>query len=375
MLAQARSVGLEAVVGYDLAQQQPQADTSLGGLRECLDRGRLVVILDAHAAHRLVLQGVRLLVHQGLRNVQGIGRQQRFHDLLADVVLDLLLRFTLHVLTDVLDELLKTALGDVEHRRELLVEFRQNAFFDTMCLDREVRFLAREILGVIVLRELDLEGLFVAGLDAFQPFLEIGQHLPLAENNGNLGALPARECLAIEFAGEVDDHAIAILALAVDGPPCRLLHTQVGQHAVDVVVTDLHVRPLDLDLVEILELDLRHDFEGGDIGKRVTVLTLGLDLRPPGRVQVLLHDGIGIALLQNFADHFLANLLAVALFDDFRRDLAGAKSLDLGGPTHASQARFNLLLDGSKRQLDAHAAFESAGRLDGDVHSLNSLKN
>jgi hypothetical protein len=77
--------------------------------------------------------------------------------------------------------------------------------------------------------------------------------------------------------------------------------------------------------------------------------------------------------LQHFTQDFLANLLAKALLDDLGRNLAGAKTLDLGRAADVLKAQIHLLLDSLDRQLDAHTALESTCRLDSDVHFSNSL--
>ena len=122
-----------------LAQQQAEAHAFLGGLVEGFERRRLVVILDAHALHRLMLHRVRLVVDQRLRHVDRVLLDEAGHDLLANVVLDLGLRLALHVLANFLLEALEPAFGDVETCSELVVELRQDFLVDLVDLDREVR--------------------------------------------------------------------------------------------------------------------------------------------------------------------------------------------------------------------------------------------
>ena len=186
-------------------------------------------------------------------------------------------------------------------------------------------------------------------------------------------AFATREYLALELANKIDDDSIALATFAINNFPRRFLLAKTAKHCVDVVVTDGNFGFVDFDFLEILELELRHDFKRCRKRKSLAVLGLGFDLRPTCRTQFFLRDSCRETFLQDVAQHFLANLLAKALLDNLRGHLAGAKSLDLGGTTDRLEARIHLLLDGFDWQLHAHAALQSTDRFDGDVHSINSL--
>src|SRR5690606_3069860 len=98
-----------------------------------------------------------------------------------------------------------------------------------------------------------------------------------------------------------------------------------------------------------------------------------LDAGPRGGVELLLLDRVGIALLHELGEHFLADLPAEALPHDPGRHLAGAESLDPRRPADLLQARLDLLLDALGGQLDPHAALERAGRLDSDHDGIRIL--
>ena len=80
-------------------------------------------------------------------------------------------------------------------------------------------------------------------------------------------------------------------------------------------------------------------------GKAHRGLALGLDLWAAGRLQVLLDNGIRVALLHDLAEDLLANLLAVFLADDARGHLAGAESRDIDLSDELLEPRFDQRLD------------------------------
>ena len=332
------------------------------------------MILDTHALHRLVLHRVHFLVNQRLRNIDGVFLDEPVHHLFANVGVDLLARLALHVLAHILAELLEATFSDVERGGKLVVERRQDLFRHLAHRDREIGLLAGQFLGRIVLRELDLDRLLLARLHTLQAFFEIGEHLAFAQHDRDLLARSALEFLAVDRPDEVDDDAIPVPGLAIDLVPRRTLTAQAEQHILEIVVADLDIGLFDLDLVEILELDLGKNLEGGHVGEVLVVFALGLDLRSAGRLQVLLHDRVGVALLHDLAEDFLADLLAVFLAHDPRRDLARAEALDPGRLADRLQSGSNLVLDALDRDLDAHAAFQSTGRFDSDIHSVILLK-
>ena len=240
-----------------------------------------------------------------------------------------------------------------------------------MHVHRKIHLLPGKIRCLIVLGELDLKRCFLAGRNAGQAFLEIGQHLALAKDNRYFTALPAFYRLALQRAVEIHYNPVFQRAGTFHAGPGRFLAAQVIQHIVVVSIADLHIGALHLDFVEARQRHLGQHFERRDIGEIGLVFADdGLDGRAAGRIEVFLHDRVGIALLHEVGQHFLANLLAVMLFDDLGRNLAGTKSLDLRGATHAHQPRFNLFLYSFSRQLDAHTPLQRAGGLHSDHHDL-----
>ena len=289
--------------------------------------------------------------------------------------LHLLRRLVVHVLADVLPELLEAAFCNAEHLRQAVIDGRQGLFLNAVCLDREFDFLTLQVFRVVVLGELDLEGLLVAGLDTREPFLEVRQHLALPKNHGHFLALPAFDEFAFELSGKIDNHAIAVRALAFNFGPGGFLLSEVLDHVVEITVADFDVGFLYLDLVEVLQLDLGHDLEGRDIGEILAVIAaLGLDLRAACRIQVLLLHGIRVTLLHQLGQHFLANLRAIPLPDDLGRYLARPESLDFYGLANGLEPGVDLFFDALGGQLDAHAPFQRSHRFDCDLHFLQFLK-
>ena len=289
----------QPLVRNQLANQQAQPNAFLGGFSEIFQRRRLVVILDAQPAHRVVLHRVHFLVLQRLRDIDRVRIDQRSHNLLANISFDLLLGLALHVVAYVLLEPLDSAFLHIEQPGQRVIHWRQRGLFDRVHHDREIDFLALQVLGVIILRKFDLEARLITGLDAREAFLEVGQHLALAQDYRDIRALAAVDRFAFEFAGEITDDTVAVLAGTINLAPRRFLLAQLVDHFVEIFIADRHVGLVYRNLLEILEFDLGHDFERRRIRETLAVIALVLlDLRRAGRVQVFLQYRVGVAPLQ-----------------------------------------------------------------------------
>ena len=157
----------------------------------------------------------------------------------AHLRLDLALELEPEIRRDLRPELVDAAAGDAERLRERRVDRRNMRFGNDLRRQRELGVLSGDFLAVVVGGEREPERLGLAFGDARHRRLELGQHRRLADDDGEILRLPARELDAVDASGEIDDHAVALRGGAVDVlVACALL----AQH-VERLVDVLRARP------------------------------------------------------------------------------------------------------------------------------------
>ena len=159
------------------------------------------------------------------------------------------LHFALEVLADVGAQRLDRAVGDAERLGERLVDLGQVLRLDLLQRDHEVGFLAGHVLAVVVGRELQREGLALAGLHAAHGVVELLEHLAFADDELEALGLAAGERLAVDLAFEVDRHAVAVRrAPSAAGRCCEgaALLAQDVERLVDRRIVDFGDDALDL---------------------------------------------------------------------------------------------------------------------------------
>src|SRR5690606_35259623 len=207
-----------------------------------------------------------------------------------------------------------------------------------------------------------------------QGLFEARNHATGAQDQRGALGTAAGEGLAVDLADEVDVQLIAVLGGTLDGLETGVLLAQDFQHVVDVGVSYFSLQALDGDTVETGQLDLREDFEGGDVLEILALLEhFRLDCRSTGRVQLLLDDGLVEGGLDQVAQGFLARGVLVALTDHVHRHLAGTEARHLGAAGSLLQALGHFGLDALGRHADGHAALESGGAFNRNLHGYSSL--
>ena len=287
-----------------------------------------------------------LLIDERARQLERVGVVQcREHVVLARLPQPLV-ELALHVLANVCAKGIRPAFLDTESGHELVVDLGQLERLDFVHPDLEARLLAGNGLGAIVLRKLDLGRLFLARSGADQGHLEVREHLVGAEHDLDVLALAAFEGFLADRSGEIDDHAIAVRGAAVDRLPRALLLPEPLDHVVDIAVPDADVGCLERELVDLLELDLGIDLEGRAIGEMLVVgRGQRFDRRSPGRIQLLLGDGMREGRANHVADDLLPDLTTVALAHDLGRHLAGTKALEPGRLAHLPEPEIDFAID------------------------------
>ena len=224
----------------------------------------------------------------------------------------------------------------------------------------EHRRLAGNLAAVIILGELDLDLFFLAGLDAFQAFLEFGQHLPGADFDRHILTASAVEYLAVDAALEIHHYLVTLLCRAVDLAPGLALGTQFLEHVVEVRVLDFDHGLFDLDGLEFEVLDFGVNLEGR--GKRHVFLFLAtdrVDARHARRTHLLLDQGFLVARLDDVADDFLAHVTAELLLHYLERYLTRPETVYAHGLAQVSELLFDRFGNSLGRNLYRHPAFQT----------------
>ena len=254
---------------------------------------------------------------------------------------------------------------------ELVVEAGQLLGLDLLDRDRELGLLAREVLGAVVLGELDLDRALVAGGRALELLLEAGDEPARAELDHLVAALAAAERLAAERAEEVHDHEVAGGGGALDGLELGHAVAQLLDLLLDRLVGDLGIAAADLEPLVLAELGLRAD---ADLDREAQRLALAREL---AEIEVGLADrddlggvdGGRVPAGDRLADRLVEHGLAPDALDDHgRRDLALAEAGDAQVAAERLRGLGDALLDlgGGHLGLDADARLGQLGDGGGD---------
>ena len=199
--------------------------------------------------------------------------------------------------------------------------------------------------------------------------LEILQHGALAQNHLDVIAFAAREILTVDSALEIDADPISLGRRTLHRAPGHPLLAQVFQHPVHIGFGDLGVGPLDLDGFKSARIELGQDLEGGAVFQILPVLqTLGFDPRPAQRIEFFRGQGFVQAVLHQFADRLIANLIAIESLDQLERDFARTEPIHLHPPGQGLQPVLNFLGEPFGRNLHGDPALQIAQRFNGNLH-------
>ena len=96
-----------------------------------------------------------------------------------------------------------------------------------------------------------------------------------------------------------------------------------------------------------------------------------LDLRPTGRLQILLSNGLRITGLQQLLQNFLAHLAAIPLTNYAVRNLSRSETLYFCGAANGKQPVTHFFLNSTSRNLNPHASFKSCQGLNRNLHIVH----
>ncbi|ABA51079.1 hypothetical protein BURPS1710b_2483 [Burkholderia pseudomallei 1710b] len=382
---------LEAVRLHQLGEHEAELHAALGLIGEHLGRNRRVLRVR-HAALREVLtshldEALLILLDERLRHVELGNLQERVHHLVLHDRLRAALRLALEVLLDLGAHLRQIAVLDAERLREIGVDLGQVRPLDLLQRDRELRGLARHILAVVIVRELQVEFARLARLQAERRRLEFGQHPPFAEHEHEVFRRAALERDAVDLADEIHRHAVAVLRGRVRAAVAVLaafaarveMHALLAQdveRAVDLGVADRRRRALDFSRRQIADLHFRIDLERRV--ERVGALLLRVLFRREARLtrdaQVFRTADREEFLTDLVAQHLCLDLARVLLRDHLERHLARAEARHAHVLREFLDTGVDLLLHDILRQGDRHTAFELAEVFNNVSHGFNRPK-
>ena len=255
---------------------------------------------------------------------------------------------------------------------ELVVDERVVRVPEFLDGDREARLLALELVVRIVLREVDLDGLPVAGFHAEELFLEARDELARAQPQHEVLGGAALEGLAVDAADEVDRDLVAVLRFGavVRRAEMPVLLGQAADRLVDLVVLRPDDHAFELERGEVDRLDLGHELEVERVFEVRAVLELEVaDLRLHRRADPLVLDRARGGVLDRRLEDLALDRVAEAGAQHGERHLAGAEA---GHPHLAAdlvEPRHQLAFDVGGGDADPVLALEPFGADLGNLHA------
>src|SRR5690606_25533769 len=302
------------------------------------------------------------------------GGQQAIHHLVLDLGLDCLAQFTLHVLANFVAERFQTTFLHTEQSKEFVVQLRQQRCGNAVHGHGELSGFTSQVEVLIILGENRVDHAFFTGLDANQRFFEAGDHATGTQHQRSALGGATSKGFAVDLADEIDVQLIAILGGTLNILETGVLLAQHVEHGVDIGIDHFSLQTLDGNVLKAGPLDLREHFEGRNVFQVFALLEhFRLDGRSACGVQLLLNHGFVEGFLNQVAQGFLTSGCVVALTDHAHRHLAGTKTGDLGTTGSLLQTFVDFVLDALGRYADGHAALQSGGAFNRNLHVFSSL--
>ena len=273
-------------------------------------------------------------VDHGLRQFEGVG----FVDLLQHLVLAFVFLGVLQGLFQLLADILLYFFERIEFRNvlgEFIVQFGQFLRLDFVDPALEDGGLACQFFGVIFFGERHFHVLRVAGLAAYELFLETGDELSGTQDERLVLGGAAFELLLFAPAFIVQHDGVAVLCGSVHDDQARVSLLHRLQFAFDVLFVQFLLGHFDLNALVVLDDDFGSDGDGDGDFEALALLQLFFaegKVRSVDRFQRQLVQRRGIAVRQTIVDRvFEEDAFAVSLFDDAAGSLAlaEARHLDL----------------------------------------------
>src|ERR1700704_3071498 len=379
---------LDIVLVADFRKDEAEPDPAVGDAAILLGRlflGRALVREGAVLRLQVGLDGaphiLELLLHQGRRRIEFV----QLVELVEQGALELLAAYrgvlARQPVPDRALELVERL--HAERLGEILVDRHFPRGLDRFRRHLEDRRLAGQVGGQVVLREGDIDG---AGLPRRHPdqlVLESGNEGIRADLNRDVVAGAALEGLAIDRPGELHRDPVAFFDLAAlaFGTERPGLLGDLADRFLDFGVGYLGGQPLQRDLLEIGERDLRDDLERDRVGEVRLAgddpfdLALALrhgDLGIHGELEAAIGDDLGISLAHHLLDRLGHRGAAIDLPEVGDRHLAGPEPTDLDPVLELGQAVVEPRVEVGGRHHHLELALEAVAVGFGHLHGSNT---
>jgi hypothetical protein len=170
----------------------------------------------------------------------------------------------------------------------------------------------------------------------------------------------SRHPLAVQLGNVSHANTIAFGGRTLGIVPFAALLAQGFDHIVDISVNNLDFRTLDLHVVDLPAREFRETLPGGGELEATLIRPGEGSRRVTPATRISCSDGLFQAALHHLAEHFLADLFAIALTNHVDRHLARAESLEPHLAAQFIQTPGHLGVNVFGRNLDGHAPLQIA---------------
>ena len=248
---------------------------------------------------------------------------------------------------------------------ERIVDFRQLA--DAHFLDGNVegRVLAGQMFGPIVLGEGNLHRLAIARFGADQLVLETWNEGVAAEVQIEIFGLTALERLPVHRAAKIDDGNVARCRFVRFRRRLALPPVLGEGHEglIDRFLRHRNLEALEFDRLEVHDREVRQDLERHGVFQIAAFLEIvDLDLRLHRRLEILVLQRLGDAILESFLQDLAQYGLAEPHLQNRERRLAPAEPRNLQVPADFGQLVGDLAVDIRRGDGYFVFAFQAFGR-------------
>ena len=312
----------------DLGQNQAEADTTF--------RDAAVFVLELVFRLALVFLFKVIVLHRVGHFAPDIGELSLNHlrrqikamlaiQLVEQDAFDLHARLLGVLAFDILFEHVLEAVQilETEALGQLVINLRLFRRFDVFDGDIKDSSFAGEMLGLILLREGNVQLTLLATLGTHQLFFKTRDEGAVADSDPAVFCGTTFKGLAVDLADKVDDDNVAIFSLGVLaaflGGIGAVLVGQLAQGLIDLCISDFSDRTFDLQLGRISRFEFRHDFQA-DLEGEVSATGHSLGIRLD--VDLRLGRRSDLALVQRFLGGLRDQLIEQIAHDGFAEHLA-----------------------------------------------------
>ena len=326
--------GLEFVFFYELGQNQAQCHAAFGLLVKYIGRQIQVGSIGHALVNEILLhfgsQAGGFFGHQGFGQLDFSGFEQGFHCRFFGLLCSAARNFARHVFLYFFAHFGHIAIGNAQGFGKLLVHFRQSGFRNIGQGDGEHGGFAGHIFAVIIFREIHFHIFALACFQAQYAGFEFGQHLAVAQHKRVILRSAALKRCAVDFAFEIDNHAVAVLGFALNVVEAGALLAQDFDGFVDFGIAHFGGNFFHFLCAQIAHGHFGKHFENGSHFKGFFVVLLVHTFKTghTGHAQIFAHGNIVECFLSPLVHHIVLHTGAIHGFHHFHRRFARAEAVD-----------------------------------------------